>query len=339
MTKAIGLLSGGLDSQLAIRLMLEQGIEMSAVHFNAIFYACNLKGSEKSTARKAADELGIPFAEFNITKEMLDIVKNPSYGYGSGINPCIDCKILMLRKAKQYMEETGSSFIVTGEVLGQRPMSQHKNALELIERKSGLCGLIVRPLSCKLLQPTIPEQNGWIDRNKFLDHSGRGRKVQMGLAEKFGMKDYPNAAGGCLLTDPGFSRRVKESLKNGEDSVNDMQLLKIGRHFRLLNKIKLIVGRNEIENKKVINLARDGNVLIEPVNVPGPTCLIRNNSDGDIEDYLRLSMYLCARYCDGNGDVILRYGMKRESDIIWNREAAVKLPHKPMIGNDYCRRI
>jgi tRNA U34 2-thiouridine synthase MnmA/TrmU len=337
--RAIGLLSGGLDSQLAIRLMLEQGIEMVAVHFRTIFCTCTPKGCGKSTASQVADELGIPFVEFNNTKEFLDIVKNPPHGYGSGMNPCIDCRLLMFKKAKEYMEEIGAGFIVTGEVLGQRPMSQHKSAMELIERESGLFGLVVRPLSAQILSPTIPEQKGWIDRDKLLAHSGRSRKLQMGLAEKFGMRDYQCAAGGCLLTDPGFSKRIKEGFQHGEDSINDVQLLKVGRHFRLLDKVRLVVGRNEIENKRIINLARNGDILIEPVDVPGPTSLLRKNSCSSIEDYLKLAIYICARYCDGNGDTILRYGIKEGINIIWDKEIGVKVPYKPVISNDYCRRI
>lgn len=325
--KAIGLLSGGLDSQLAVRLMLEQGIEMVVLHFRTIFCTCTPKGCGKSTASKAAGELGIEFIEINNTVDFLEVVKAPKHGYGSGMNPCIDCRILMFKKARQYMEEIGAGFIVTGEVLGQRPMSQHKGAMELIEKESGLCGLIVRPLSCGLLPPSIPELNGWIDRNKLLAHSGRSRKIQIGLAQKFEMKDYPCASGGCLLTDPGFSKRVKESFRYGEYSLNDMQLLKVGRHFRLLNKVKLIVGRDEIENNRIMNLSCEGDILIEPVDVPGPTALIRPGS----VDYLESAMHICARYCDGNGNTTLRYGMKNSGNITWMKEVVV--------SDDYCRRV
>lgn len=337
--KAIGLLSGGLDSQLAIRLMLEQGIEMVAVHFRTIFCTCTPKGCEKSTARQAAGELSIPFVEFNNTKEFLDIVKNPPHGYGSRMNPCIDCRILMFNRAKRYMEEIEAGFVVTGEVLGQRPMSQYKRVMELIERESGLCGLIVRPLSSQLLPPTIPELNGWIDRNQMLAHSGRSRKTQIELAERFGMKDYPCPAGGCLLTDPGFGKRIRESFQHGEDSLNDVQLLKVGRHFRLLGKVRLVVGRNEIENKRIVDLARTSDILIEPVDVPGPSAMLRKKSFGNIEDYLKIAMYVCARYSDSNGDTVLRYGVKEGNNIRWDKELKIKFPRKSVISNDYCRRI
>lgn len=347
--KAIGLLSGGLDSQLAIRLMLEQGIEMVAVHFRTIFCTCTPRGCEKSTARQAADELGIPFVEFNNTKEFLEIVKNPAHGYGSGMNPCIDCRILMFKRAKGYMEEIDAGFIVTGEVLGQRPMSQYRRAMELIETKSGLSGLVVRPLSAQLLSTTIPELNGWIDRNQMLAHSGRSRKMQIGLAERFGMKDYPCAAGGCLLTDPGFSKRIREAFQHGEGSLNDVQLLRVGRHFRILGKVKLVVGRNEIENKRIVNMVRTGDILIEPVDAPGPSALIRKDSPSpwpqglgscdSMEKYLEIAMYVCARYCDGNNDIVLRYGVKESSDIRWHKELKIKIPDKGVISDDYCRRI
>lgn len=324
--KAIGLLSGGLDSQLSIRLMLEQGVEITAVHFRTIFCTCPTKECCKSTLG-----LGISFVEFNNTKEFLEIVKDPPHGYGSGMNPCIDCRILMFKKAKRYMEEIGADFIVTGEVIGQRPMSQRRGAIELIENESGLCGLVVRPLSAQLLPQTIPEQKGWIDRNRLLAHSGRSRKLQISLASGFGMKDYPCAAGGCLLTDPGFTRRIKESFQYGEDSLSDVQLLKIGRHFRLFNKAKLVVGRNEMENKRITNLTRQGDILIEPFDVPGPTALLRKG------EFLDLALGICARYCDGNGDIRIRYGTKEDHGVNWSGELYIKKNH--IINNDYCRRI
>lgn len=328
--KAIGLLSGGLDSQLALRICLSQGIEVLAVHFRTIFCTCTPKGCGKSRASKVSEELGIPYIEINNTRDFLEVIKDPPHGYGSGMNPCIDCRILMFKKARQYMEETGAKFIITGEVLGQRPMSQHKSAMELIERESGLKGLIVRPLSARLLKPSIPELNGWIDRDKMLAHSGRSRKIQIELAKGFGMNDYPCAAGGCLLTDKGFAKRIRESFEHGEASLNDVQLLKAGRHFRILNRVKLIVGRDEAENNRIKGLSREGDVLIEPVNTPGPTALLRMDSQGDLEDYLKLAMYICAGYCDGNGQVVFRY---------LNRETAVNIPGKGPACDDYCRRI
>lgn len=334
--KAIGLLSGGLDSQLAVRLMLRQGIEIVAVHFRTIFCRCTPKGCGRSNASKVATQLGIPYVEFDNTKEFLEILKNPPHGYGSGMNPCIDCRILMFKKVKEYMDQIGAGFIVTGEVLGQRPMSQHRKAMELIERESGLAGLIVRPLSCKLLPRTIPEINGWIDRDKLLGHSGRTRKVQMELAEEFGMKDYPCPAGGCLLTDPQFSKRLKESFQHNEDTIDDIKLLMIGRHFRILDRMKLVVGRNEMENKQILNLSRNGDILIEPVEVPGPTSLLRGKTNNKIDDYLRLVLSICARYCDGDVDVVLRYAVKDGAEKVWKDVKVSK-----MVGalDDYCRRI
>lgn len=345
--KAIGLLSGGLDSQLAIRLMLAQGIEIVAMHFRTIFCNCTPRGCSKSVASNVACELDIQFKEIDNTKEFLEVVKNPPHGYGSGMNPCIDCRILMFKKAKKYMDETGAGFIFTGEVLGQRPMSQHTAAIRLIEKESDLKGLIVRPLSAQLLPETIPEQKGWIDRGQMLDYRGRSRRFQILLAEKFNMRDYPCAAGGCLLTDPGFSSRISESFKYGEDSLNDVQLLKVGRHFRLLNKVKLVVGRNEMENKRILNLSAEGDILIEPLNVPGPSSLLRKNfhtisHTGGKDawgDYLELATYISAGYCDGNGDTVFLYGMKDGGKINWDRKLKVKVPTKPVVTDDYCRRI
>lgn len=337
--KAIGLLSGGLDSQIAIKLILEQGVEVTALHFRTIFCTCTPKGCSQSMAKKSAEKMDIPIVEVNKTRDFLEVVKNPPHGYGSGMNPCIDCRILSFSMAKEYMEKLGAGFIITGEVVGQRPMSQRKQVMELIEKESRLEGYIIRPLSAGLLPLSIPEQKGWIDRAKLLSHSGRSRRVQFSLAEKYGIKDYSCPAGGCLLTDPAFAKRIRESFAHGEDSINDVQLLKIGRHFRLLNKSKLIIGRNEAENERIQNIAQKGDILIEPVNVPGPSALLINRYYDNIETYLDLAIYACARYCDKNGDIILRYGRKNGDAVSWDRQIKVKVPDKTLISDDYCRRI
>ncbi|MCM8761412.1 MAG: hypothetical protein NC933_04695, partial [Candidatus Omnitrophica bacterium] len=198
--KAVVLFSGGLDSILATRLMMELGIEVACVHYYIEFAAC---GGGETSAVNAAKMLGVPIKIFDITAEYLEMFRNPKHGYGANINPCIDCKILMLKKAKEYMAEIGASFLVTGEVLGERPMSQRRDALNIIEKNSGVRGILLRPLSAKLLVPTIPEAKGVVDREKLLDIQGRSRKIQMELAARFGIKEYPNPSGGCLLTDPG----------------------------------------------------------------------------------------------------------------------------------------
>ena len=226
--KAIALLSGGLDSTLAARVVMEQGVELEALNFVTVFCTCTNRGATCLASQKAVETLGIPLKVFNVSEEYLSVVKHPKHGYGRNMNPCIDCRIFMLMKTKTYMAESGASFIVTGEVLGQRPMSQRKDAMRLIEKEAGLEGLILRPLSAKVLQVTIPEKEGWVDREKLLRIQGRSRKPQIELAENYGIHDYPCPAGGCLLTDPGFAKRMKDLMVNRPDfSLNDVHLLKM----------------------------------------------------------------------------------------------------------------
>lgn len=274
--KAISLLSGGLDSTLATKMVLEQGIELEALNFLTVFCTCTNRGETCLASQKAVESLGIPLRVFNVSEEYLDLVKHPMHGYGRNMNPCIDCRIFMMKRAKAYMEETGASFIVTGEVLGQRPMSQRRDAMRLIEKEAGLEGLILRPLSAKFLPITIPEKEGWVDREKLLDIQGRSRKPQIKLAEQFGIHDYPCPAGGCLLTDPGFARRMKDLMIHDSDfSLNDVHLLKMGRHFRFSPKLKLVVGRNEEENQKIETFSRKDDALITLSRHPGPISLLR----------------------------------------------------------------
>ena len=197
--KAVALFSGGLDSILAIRLILEQGIEVHALNFLTLFCTCTSKGCMHQ-ATKAARQLDVPLKVMNITEEYMEVVKNPKYGRGRNMNPCLDCRIFTFRKAKDFMEEIGASFVVTGEVLGERPMSQRRNAMEVIEKESGLSGYIVRPLCAKLFEPTVPEREGIVDRNRLLDIQGRRRDRQISIAKDLGISDYPCPAGGCLLT-------------------------------------------------------------------------------------------------------------------------------------------
>jgi tRNA U34 2-thiouridine synthase MnmA/TrmU len=292
--KAIALLSGGLDSTLAARVLLEQGIELEALNFITVFCNCTHRDESCLASQKAVATLGIPLKVMNVSEEYLDVVKHPEHGYGSNMNPCIDCRIFMLKKAKAYMEERGASFIVTGEVLGQRPMSQRKEAMALIDRKAGLEGLILRPLSAHLLRMTIPEREGWVDRKKLLAIQGRSRKPQMKLAEAFGIRDYPCPAGGCLLTDPQFSKRMKDLLTYQADfGLNDVHLLKVGRHFRLSPQVKLVVGRNEEENQRIKTFAREDDGLLKVVHYPGPLTLVRGEAE---EDRVEVAAALTARY-------------------------------------------
>ena len=300
--KALALLSGGLDSTLAIRVVLDQGIEVEAVNCFTPFCLCSRKGSCGREAKRAVDRFGIKLRIFNISTEYIEVIKSPRYGYGKNLNPCIDCRIMMHRKARELMEKIGASFIITGEVLGQRPMSQHRTALKIIERESGLEGLVLRPLSAKLLSPSIPEKEGWIDRERLLGISGRSRKPQMASAAKYGIVDYPCPAGGCLLTDSGFAGRMKDLMTHSEITLNDIELLKLGRHFRLMPQAKLVVGRNKEENERLLKLANRDDICFGPVDVKGPIGIGRGDfSQEDIQKCVSI----IARYCDGeNGDSV-----------------------------------
>ena len=291
--KAIALLSGGLDSTLAAKVIMEQGVELEALNFLTVFCTCTNRGETCLASQKAVENLGIPLKVFNVSEEYLNVVKYPKHGYGRNMNPCIDCRIFMLKKTKAYMEEVGAAFIVTGEVLGQRPMSQRKDAMRLIEKEGGLEGFILRPLSAKVLPTTIPEKEGWVDREKLLNLSGRSRKPQIELAEHFGIRDYPCPAGGCLLTDPGFAKRIKDLLLHNPDfSLNDVHLLKMGRHFRLSHEVKLVVGRNEEENQKIQTFVQDKDILLKVSGLPGPLSLLRGKPDeGDIEKAAAITVH------------------------------------------------
>jgi tRNA U34 2-thiouridine synthase MnmA/TrmU len=301
MMKAIILLSGGLDSTLAAELMSREGLELIAVNFKTPFCLCDRHSSGLgcgSNARRVADSLGIELKIINATEDFLKVLEKPAHGYGANMNPCIDCRILFFEKSRELMEQSGSSFIITGEVLGQRPMSQFRRQMNLIEREAGLEGLVVRPLSAKLLAPTIPEKNGWISRERMLDIAGRSRRPQMALARDLGINDYPCAAGGCLLTDPKFAGRIKDLIDHGELDMQNISLLKSGRYFRLSQNAKLIVGRNEGENKMLAILAKDGDILFEPLGINGPVAVGKGPFSSQLLD---VSCRIMARYCDRNG--------------------------------------
>jgi len=294
--KAIALLSGGLDSILATRMILEQGIDVEAVNFLTVFCNCTAHSKTCLASKSAADNLGIKLRVFEISSDYFEIIKNPKYGYGRNMNPCLDCRIFMFKKAREYMFESGASFIITGEVLGERPMSQRRDAMRIIQRDSGLEGLIVRPLSAKLFEPSIPEKEAWVDREKFLDIKGRSRKPQMQLADQLGINDYPCPAGGCLLTDMGFARRMRDLMDHKPDfTVNDVQMLKVGRHFRLSPGAKLIAGRNKEENDKLLSLARENDLCFHPLRVKGPVGIGRGVFD---ENSLLSASGIVARYSD-----------------------------------------
>ncbi len=299
--KAIALISGGLDSTLATKLMQNLGIELVCLNTLSPFCLCNHRSSKGCFhgANSTAKELGLKLVSINVTDEFLEIVKKPRHGYGSNMNPCIDCRILLFKKAKELMHREGASFVITGEVLGQRPMSQKLNTMRLIEKEAGLEDLVLRPLSARILELTLPEKQGWVIRDKLLAIAGRGRREQMALAREFGINDYPCPSGGCLLTDPEFARRLKDLMRYQELNLNEVQLLKLGRHFRLNDKAKLIVGRNEKENQCLLNLTRENDYLFSPSDdLAGPTSLGRGEFS---EELLKFSCEITCRYCDLNG--------------------------------------
>jgi len=248
--RAIALFSGGLDSTLAIRLMQEQGIQVHAVHFTSPFFGVSPDtDSGKYDARRAAEMLSVPLTIINLGEEYLELLRNPCHGYGKAINPCIDCHIYFLKKAAEFMKQTGADFVITGEVLGQRPMSQRKDALRVVERDCGLEGLLLRPLSARFLSPTIPETEGWVDREKLPLIKGRTRKEQIRLAAELGVKEYPSPAGGCLLTEVSYASKVRDIFEHsGKLNPRDFRLLRIGRHFRLDAATRLLIGRDDKEN-------------------------------------------------------------------------------------------
>lgn len=316
MTKAIGLLSGGLDSTLAVKLMLNQGIEVTALNFITPFCVCTRKGC-KHEASRIAEKFDIPIKVIAAAGEYIKKVKNPKYGYGKNMNPCLDCRIFMLKKAKKYMEEMGASFLFTGEVLGQRPMSQRREAMTIIEKEAGLEGLILRPLSAKFFKPTIPEKEGLIDRKKLFRISGRCRKPQMELAEKFGIEDYLCPAGGCRLTDIQFAKRVKEAFEHDENSIQDMNLLKYGRHFRLPSGAKVIVGRNEEENSIISRFAEEKDLLMEVVGFGSPITLLKGSRN---EEDVKMAASVCVRYSNYKGKAEVRIGCRER----WERTLFVE---------------
>lgn len=293
----IALFSSGLDSTLAILLILRQEIEVTALTFMTHF-GCNLYDSSSCVQdpTSLANRFGFAVKMMHLGHEFIEIVRNPKHGHGKNMNPCIDCRILMLKEAKKYMEMVQADFVFTGEVVGQRPMSQHKPQLNLIAKEADLAGRLVRPLSARILPETEPEKSGLLDRMKLENISGRSRKRQLEMAERFNLEDYPTPAAGCLLTDRGYSKRLRDLFAHQENvDFDDLNLLRVGRHFRIGDKTKLIVGRNEEENEKILKYRKSGDYILEARDTGSPLTLIKGTTN---EMTIKMAAAITARYCD-----------------------------------------
>jgi len=301
--KALALLSGGLDSTLAAKLLLEQGIDVVAINFASPF--CSYAKDERGVA-EVAKQLGVPLKVVNVGDEYLKMVRKPKHGYGKNMNPCIDCRIFILKEAKKYAKEIGAAFIFTGEVLGERPMSQHFSALQLVEEESGLKGKILRPLSARLLPETVIEKKGLVDRGKLLGIRGRSRKPQIKLAEEFNIRDYPSPAGGCLLTCREYASKLRDLFKHKKRcSMEDVFLLKVGRHFRF-GKNKIVVGRNKAENKILTAQKAQNDCYFEVPNIGSPITVLQG---AKTKNAIKTAAALTAFYSDAkSGEVTVHFG-------------------------------
>jgi tRNA-specific 2-thiouridylase len=274
--KAIALFSGGLDSTLAMKLIIDQGIEVLAVNINTGF------GSTKDRLehmQSMCDQVGAELRIIDIQSEYLqDVLFDPKHGYGKNFNPCIDCHAKMFAVAKSIMEAEGASFLISGEVMGQRPMSQNKDALQTVLNESNCDGLLLRPMSALRLAPTIAEEKGWVDREKLEGITGRSRDRQLELAKEIGLDDFESPGGGCLLTDENFGKKMFDFIKYDKFEVKDIPVMKFGRHFRLTDGAKLIIGRNQEENSHLQEIENDKYYHIRTIGVPGPHALLSKNA-------------------------------------------------------------
>jgi tRNA U34 2-thiouridine synthase MnmA/TrmU len=292
---AVVLFSGGLDSSLAVRLLQSQNLRVVGFHHTSVFGHSTLDGKPQPHVLAAAEELGIELHVEDSSEALLDLVRSPTYGHGKHLNPCIDCRIQKIQAADAYRISAGADFLATGEVLGQRPMSQNRQALERIDEACGVGDLVLRPLSAAHLGPTLPEQRGWVDRGRLAGIQGRSRTGQLQLAREYDVTQYSAPAGGCLLTEAGFCRKLSDLLEHEDDvSVDDISILRVGRHFRLNEAVVAISGRDEEENLWIGRLSRSGDLLLSTAERPGSTVLTRGSTVG--EDVLRTAAGLAVHY-------------------------------------------
>jgi hypothetical protein len=273
--RALALFSGGLDSILAVKVIQKQGVDVLAINFTSPFFGCSPVLDGEPVAAQYARRYAIPFRSVQLGESFLEMLRHPRHGYGSALNPCIDCKTFMVRCAGELMKELQADFIITGEVVGQRPMSQRQDTLRLIERDCGFDGLLLRPLSARYLKTTIPEAEGWVKREELPGLRGRGRKDQMRLAAELGVDLFPAPGGGCLLTEESYIPKVKDLLDHQVVPViRDFDLLRTGRHFRLTEHCKAVVGRDNSDNEKILAAVRSGETILRWLDGSSPLVLL-----------------------------------------------------------------
>lgn len=305
--KALSLFSGGLDSILATRLVMAQGINVEAIQFVTPFFNYDVLEDIEAHKKSVKEKFGIDVVVEDISTNYLQLLHNPDHGFGKNFNPCIDCKILMFRRAKELLAERGASFLISGEVLGQRPMSQRRDTMNVIERDSETRSILLRPLCAQLMPETEAETRGWVDRSKLLRMSGRGRSPQIALAAEYGITGYPAPAGGCILADPILSKRIAQlyeadsSLQAASINVPDVRVLLVGRQILLPGGGWLILGRDEKDNNRLLKLAQPDDAILHMPEWPGPTALIkkaatRYTSKDDLQKILELCCTLVVRY-------------------------------------------
>lgn len=301
MVRALAMISGGLDSMLAAKLMKDQGVDVIGICFSSYFFSAD-------NAVRMAKEIDIPLEVVDFSKEHLEMVKNPPHGYGKNMNPCIDCHAMMMNWCGKMLDKYKADFIITGEVLNQRPMSQNRSALDIVKKESGFADKILRPLCAKNILPTEMETSGLIDREKLLAISGRNRKTQMDLAAEWGIKDYPSPAGGCKLTEPNYSKRLRDLLAHNDNpEEREIELLKFGRHFRISDKAKIISSRTGDEGNEIKKLLNEKDILFFAENYSGSLVVIIGESQ---EEDIILAAKVTGRYSKGrdNENISVKYG-------------------------------